>query len=157
MRELPSHVLADIFRRLSLQEKLCVLPCVCHAWRKVCEQEPGCWGGIVNLPYCLFFISSVECTLKVMEKVHRLARFLVTKMNRGFVSHFTVPCLSAAHMLLDNSTRLINYASLSFFFFFFFFLFLYVFFFCCISKDCFAFPKCFYGHDPLISLGKNLP
>ena len=102
--QLPSHVLADIFRRRSLEQKLCVLPCVCHAWRKVCEEDPGCWEGKVDLrDFDSYFSTSfITCS---QENLDGLARFLVTKKNRGLISHFTAPFLSTADMLLDTSTR----------------------------------------------------
>jgi hypothetical protein len=98
MVELPSHVLANIFERLSLQERLCVLPCVCSAWKRVCSDDLGCWAGKVDVRGFAF-------SLHRNSNPDRLAQLLVKDKNRGFVSFFRVAFLSSADMLLDSSTR----------------------------------------------------
>lgn len=75
-------VLANIFCRLSLEQLLLVIPCVCKPWKRA-SQDPLCWEIIDLHTYSL---------CRLLSKSHRLMMMLVER-SCGRLREFTFPFL----------------------------------------------------------------
>lgn len=94
--ELISDTLGLIFRNLSLEEKLLVVPCVCKAW-----------GEIVNGPYCWQEIDIENWSCQYPHNVDRMVRMLISRSGGSFqkLCVSELPCDTFA-FIADNAHAL---------------------------------------------------
>eukprot|EP00250_Pteridium_aquilinum_P007102 c16894_g1_i1 orf=207-539(+) len=87
-------ILANIFCRLALQERLLIIPRVCKPW-KLASENPACWQ-VIDLANCSNRKTSVCKAASLVE--------MFLNRSQGLLTHLTYPFL-----MDDNSLNCVAY------------------------------------------------